>query len=118
MATMNHVALAGNLTRDPEVRQLQSGTTVADIGLAVSDTYRNKSGEKVDSTCFVDITAWGSQAEFCAQHLAKGAPVLVEGKLKFDQWQAKDGSKQSKLRVRADRVQGLAKAAGDCSQAQ
>jgi len=107
MASLNYVVLAGNLTRDPVVRNTPSGTAVADLGLAVSDKYKNKAGELVETTCFVDIVVWGRQAEFCQQYLHKGSPALIEGRLQLDQWESKEGEKRSKLRVRADRVQFL-----------
>jgi len=94
----------GNITRDPECRQTPSGTSVADLRLAVSERYKNRSGEEVESVCYVDIVVWGRQAETCEQYLSKGAPILVEGRLQLDEWE-KDGQKRSKLRVRADRVQ-------------
>lgn len=103
----NRVVLMGNLTRDPALRQIASGTQVADMGLASNATYKRADGESVEKTCFVDIVAWGKQAETCSRFLKKGAPVLVEGRLEFDQWQAADGQKRSKLRVRVDRVQFL-----------
>jgi len=102
----------GNLTRDPQVRQIPSGTSVVDLGLAANERYRNKAGDQVETTCFVDIVVWGRQAETCGQYLSKGAPVLVEGRLQYDQWQTDDGQKRSKLRVRADRVRFLGKAKG------
>ena len=107
MANMNHVILAGNLTRDPESRQLPSGTSVADLGLAINESYKNKSGEMVETTCFVDVVVWGRLAETCSQFLRKGSPILLEGKLQLDQWTTQEGEKRSKLRVRADRVQFL-----------
>ncbi|MCA1808550.1 MAG: single-stranded DNA-binding protein [Kiritimatiellia bacterium] len=107
MASLNYVVLIGNLTRDPELRSTPGGVSVVDLGLAVNDTYKNKAGENVETTCFVDVVAWGRQAETCDQYLKKGSPVLVEGRLQFDQWESKDGEKRSKLRVRADRVQFL-----------
>ena len=107
MAYVNRVMLIGNLTRDPEVRHIPSGTAVADLGLAVSERYTNKAGEAVEKTCFVDIVVWDRQAENCAQYLKKGSPVFVEGQLQLDQWESKEGEKRSKLRVRAERVQFL-----------
>lgn len=107
MSTMNRVFLMGNLTRDPEVRYTPSGTAVGDLGLAVNETYKNKAGETVESTVFVDVEVWSRQAETCAEYLYKGSPVLVEGRLKLDQWENQQGEKRSKLRVRADRVQFL-----------
>lgn len=107
MASYNRVILVGNLTRDPEVRYLPSGTAVAEMGLAVSESYRNKAGEQVENTCFVDIVVWSRQAETCGEYLKKGSPVLVEGRLQLDKWKSKEGEARSKLRVRADRVQFL-----------
>lgn len=111
MGAMNRVFLMGNLTRDPEVRKTPTGLSVSDLGLAVSEKYRNKAGETVESVCFVDIVVWGRQAETCGQYLTKGAPFIVEGRLQLDQWQTDKGEKRSKLRVRADRVQFLGRAA-------
>jgi single-strand DNA-binding protein len=97
----------GNLTRDPELKQTPTGRAVADLGLAINDEYRKKDGETVKSTCFVDVVAWGRQAETCHEFLGKGSPVLVEGVLQLDQWENKEGQKRSKIRVRANRVQFL-----------
>ncbi len=107
MSTLNRVFLMGNLTRDPEVRYTPSGTAVGDLGMAVNETYKNKAGENVESTVFVDVEVWARQAETCAEYLYKGSPVFVEGRLKLDQWESPQGEKRSKLRVRADRVQFL-----------
>ena len=107
MASFNRVILMGNLTRDPEVSYLPSGMAVAEMGLAVDDSYKNREGETVERTCFVDVKVWARQAETCAQYLSKGSPVLVEGKLQLDKWQTKEGDNRSKLRVRAERVQFL-----------
>ena len=109
MSSMNHVILMGNLTRDPEMRKLPSGTAVADLSLAVSDNYKDKEGKTVDKTVFVDISAWGRQAETCSEFLKKGSPITVEGKLQLDQWENGNGEKRSKLRVRAHRVQFLSR---------
>lgn len=107
MSYVNRVFLLGNLTRDPELRHTPSGTAVADLGVAVSERYRNKAGEDVETTCFTDVVTWGRQAEACAQYLAKGAPVMVEGRLQLDRWETDAGEKRSRIRVRADRVQFL-----------
>lgn len=112
MASINRVFLMGNLTRDPQVRQIPSGTSVADLGLAVNESYRNKSGEQVESTCFADIVVWGRQAEACGEYLTKGSAVFIEGRLQFDQWESKEGDRRSKLRVRADRVQFMSSRSG------
>lgn len=106
MASMNRVFLVGNLTRDPEVRYLPSGQAVAELRLAVTSKYRTQSGEDKEDTVFADVNVWGRTAENCGQYLSKGAPALVEGRLKLDQWE-KDGKKNSKLYVVADRVQFL-----------
>lgn len=107
MASYNKVILIGNLTKDPEVRYIPSGTAVADLSLAVNESYKNKAGEQVDSTCFVDVIAWARQAEICGEYLSKGSPILVEGRLQLDKWQNKEGETRSKLRVRAERIQFL-----------
>jgi single-strand DNA-binding protein len=96
----NKVILAGNLTRDPEVRFLPKGTAVARIGLAVNRTYTTETGEKKDEATFVDVEAFGRQAELIGQYFKKGRPILIEGRLKLDQWEDKNThQKQSKLRV-------------------
>jgi single-strand DNA-binding protein len=97
----------GNLTRNPEIRYTPSGTAVADLGLAINESFKNKAGETVEQTCFVDVVVWGRQAETSAEFLQKGSPVFVEGRLQLDQWENQQGEKRSKLRVRADRVQFL-----------
>jgi single-strand DNA-binding protein len=107
MASFNKCILLGNLTRDPEMRYTPSGTAVADIGLAVNEQYKNKAGETVDETVFVDVVVWGRQAETANEYLSKGSSVLIEGKLQLDQWENQQGEKRSKMRVRADRVQFL-----------
>jgi single-strand DNA-binding protein len=108
MATLNKVFLAGNLTRDPEVRYTPSGNAVADLNLAINRVY-TVNGEKKEETCFVNVVTWGRQAETCGEYLSKGSPILVEGSLQYDQWQTEGGEKRSRLRVRADRVQFLGK---------
>ena len=107
MASYNRVLLMGNLTRNPEIRYTPSGTAVADLGLAVNESFKNKAGETVERTCFVDVVVWSRQAETAAEYLHKGSPVFVEGRLQLDQWESQEGEKRSKLRVRADRVQFL-----------
>ena len=105
MASYNRVILVGNLTRDPELRYIPSGTAVSDIGLAVND--RIKRGDQwVDEATFVDVTLWGRTAEIANEYLSKGSPVLIEGRLKLDRWE-KDGQKHSKLKVVGDKLQML-----------
>ena len=108
MASLNKVLLIGNLTRDPELRYIPSGTAVAKFGLAVNREYTDRtSGEKKETPCFVDITVWGKQAEICNQYLTKGRPVFIEGRLEFSSWETKEGDKRSKLEVVAERFQFL-----------
>ena len=110
MASYNRVVLVGNMTRDPELRYIPSGTAVCEIGLAVND--RVKRGEQwVDETTFVDVTLWARTAEVANEYLSKGSSVLIEGRLKLDTWE-KDGQKRSKLRVVADKMQMLGGRAG------
>ncbi len=107
MASFNRVVLLGGLTRDPDLRYTPSGTAVADFGLAVNESFKNKEGEAIEQVCYVDINVWSRQAETCSEYLKKGSQVLIEGRLQFDQWENKEGEKRNKLRVRADRVQFL-----------
>ena len=107
MASFNRVILVGNLTRDPELRYISSGTAVTDIGLAVNDRRKNANGEWVEETTFVDVTLWGRTAEVAGEYLTKGSPVLIEGRLKLDTWEGNDGQKQSKLKVVCERMQML-----------
>ena len=106
MATMNRVFLAGNLTRDPEIRYSQAGKAVADLNLAVNRRYKSASGELKEDVCFVNIVAWERQAELAGEYLRKGSAILVEGSLRLDQWES-GGEKGSRLRVVADRIQFL-----------
>jgi single-strand DNA-binding protein len=99
MANFNKVILMGNLTRDPELRYTPSGTAVADFGLAINRRRRNASGERRDETCFVDVTAWGRQAEVVNEYLSKGSPIFLEGRLQLDEWTSSDGQRRSKLKV-------------------
>lgn len=113
MASLNKVFLMGNLTRDPEVRYIPSGTAVADLGIAVNERYKDRdSGEWREKTVFVDVTVWRRQAETCAEYLTKGSTVMIEGRLQLDQWESPEGQKRSKLKVLADRVQFLSAVAG------
>lgn len=112
MVRMNKVMLVGNLTRDPVVRKTATGMAVADMALAVNDSYRGSNGKSEESTCFVDVIVWDKQAEHCGEYLQKGSPVLVEGRLQFDQWKDKEGQARSKLKVNAQRIQFLGKPAG------
>lgn len=102
---LNNVQLAGNLTRDPQVRFLANEKAVADFGIAINRKYRGNDGEMKEETTFVDVETWGRQAELVGQYLVKGRNCLVEGSLKLDQWEDKEtGGKRSKMKVVAMRV--------------
>ncbi len=108
MASFNKIMLMGNLTRDPELRYTPNGAAVSTLGLAVNHKYK-QGDEWKDEVCFVDITVWGKQAENCAEYLAKGRSVFVEGRLKMNTWET-DGQKRTKHEVVANTVQFLSKA--------
>ena len=113
MASFNRVILMGNLTRDVELRYIPSGTAVTEITLAVNDKRKDANGQFVEETTFVDITFWGRTAEICNEYLGKGSGILIEGRLKLDQWDDKQtGQKRSKLRVTGDRMQMLPRGGG------
>ncbi len=106
MASYNRVILMGNLTRDPEMKYLPSGSAVTNFGIAMNERYTDKqTGEQKETPCFVDVEAWGRQAEIVNEYLSKGSPVFIEGALKFESWETEDGTKRSRLRVRAFRIQ-------------
>src|SRR5262245_8782401 len=100
MASFNKVILAGNLTRDPEMRYTPKGTAVVRFGIATNRKWKSETGEMKEEVTFVDIDAFGRQAEVIAQYMKKGRPLLVEGRLKLDEWEDKNThQKVSKLRV-------------------
>jgi len=111
MADLNKVFLAGNLTREPELRHISNGSAVADLRLAINRRYRDQNDKDREEVVYVSVTVWGKTAENCSQYLTKGSPVLVEGRLKLDEWE-KDGQKQSRLGVVAERVQFLSRGSG------
>lgn len=111
MVSMNKVFLGGNLTRDPELRHTPSGMAVSDLRLAVNQVYMDKNNQKQEETTFVDVVAWGKQAETVCQYLKKGSSLLVEGALQFDSWEH-EGQKRSRIRVKAIRVQFLSSPGG------
>ena len=114
MSSFNRVILMGNITRDIELRYTSGGTAVTEIGLAVNDRVK-KNDEWVDETTFVDVTLWGKTAELVNQYLSKGKPILIEGRLKLDQWE-QDGQKRSKLRVVGEKMQFIGGREGGPSQ--
>lgn len=105
MANLNKVLLIGNLTRDPELRYLQSGTAVCDFGIAVNRRFKSAGGEQKEEVLFVDVTAFGKQAETVSEYLQKGRPVFIEGRLKLDQWTGQDGQKRSRMSVVMEQFQ-------------
>jgi single-strand DNA-binding protein len=104
---INRVLLAGNLTRDPQVRFLANEQAVANFGLAVNRRFKGSDGQMKEEVTFIDIEAWGRTGELVGQYLTKGRACFVEGRLKLDSWDDKDGQKRSKLKVVADNVQFL-----------
>src|SRR6478735_12398666 len=113
MASFNKVILVGNLTRDPELRYTPKGMAIAKIGLAVNRVWTNEAGEKKEEVTFVDIDIFGRTAENVSQYMRKGRPILIEGRLRLDQWDDKQtGQKRSKLGVVAETVQFLGSATG------
>ena len=97
MANYNRVILAGNLTRDPQLSYTPSNTAVCEFGMATNRRWRDRDGNTKEEVCFVDLTAYGRQAEVINQYMAKGKPMLVEGHLRFSQWTNKEGQKRSRL---------------------
>ena len=106
---INRVILTGNLTRDPELRNLPSGTAVCSLRLAVNTRRKNnQSGEWEDKANFFDVTVWGAQGENVAQYCAKGRPIAVDGRLEYREWEDKEtGAKRSAVQIIADSVQFL-----------
>jgi single-strand DNA-binding protein len=113
MASFNKVILVGNLTRDPELRYTPKGTAIAKIGLAINRYWTTETGEKKEEVTFVDVDVFGRTAENVGQYMRKGRPMLVEGRLRLDQWDDKQtGQKRSRLGVVAESVQFLGSPAG------
>ena len=104
MANYNRVFLLGNLTADPESRDLPTGGIVTDLRLAVNRTYRNRDGEQTEEVSFIDCTAYGRTAEIARDYLKKGRPVFLEGRLHQDRWETNEGDKRSKLKVVVERL--------------
>ena len=104
---INRVVVSGNLTRDPELRSTPGGTSVCSLRIAVNSRRKDESGQWVDKPNYFDVTVFGAQGENCAQYLAKGRPVAVDGRLNWREWEAKDGSKRQSVDIIADSVQFL-----------
>ncbi len=103
----NKVILVGNLTRDLELRYLQSGTAVGNTGIATNRKFKGSDGEQKQEVMFIDITFFGRTAEIANQYLKKGSKVLVEGRLRLDSWEDQSGAKRSKHSVTVDNMQML-----------
>ncbi len=102
---INRVMLLGNLTQDPDTRYLPSGTAVAKLRVAASRRYKDNKGEQREDTLFINVDVWGRQAETCQEYLRKGSEVLVEGSLRMNTYQTKEGQNRNEILVRADRIQ-------------
>jgi len=114
MPNFNKVILAGNLTRDPELRYLPKGTATARLGLAINRQWRDEAGQTKEEVTFVDVDAWGKQAETICQYLKKGQPILIEGRLKLDSWDDKQtNQKRYQLRVVVEGFQFLGTGGGN-----
>jgi single-strand DNA-binding protein len=107
MASLNKVFLIGNLTSDPELRHTPGGVPVADLTIAINREYSSKDGERKTEVTYIDLVVWSRLAENCTQYLAKGRPIMVEGRLQLDTWENQQGEKRSKLRVVAENIQFL-----------
>jgi single-strand DNA-binding protein len=106
VANINRVVLVGNLTKDPELRHTPSGTPVCKLRIAVNSRQKDgATGEWTDKPNYFDVTVWGNQGESCAQYLAKGRAVGVDGRLDWREWEAQDGSKRQAVEIIADSVQ-------------
>ncbi|NQT46429.1 MAG: single-stranded DNA-binding protein [Candidatus Omnitrophica bacterium] len=111
-SSLNKVFLMGNLTRDPELRYIPSGTAVATFGLAVNRRYTSATGEKKEDVAFLRIVVWGRRAEVCGEYLSKGSPIFVEGRLQSRSWEGNDGVKRSTVEIVADNIQFLGRGKG------
>ncbi len=107
-ANINRVVLVGNLTRDPEMKHLPSGTALCSLRIAVNTRRKDESGQWTDKPNYFDVSVWGNQGESCAQYLSKGRPVAIDGRLEWREWEATDGSgKRQAVEIVADNVQFL-----------
>jgi len=105
---INRVIITGNLTSDPELRSLPSGTSVCKLRVACNTRRKdNSTGEWVDKPNYFDVTVWGAQGENCANYLSKGRPVAIDGRLEWREWQDKEGNKRQSIDIIADSVQFL-----------
>lgn len=106
-SNINRVILTGNLTRDPELRHLPSGTAVCKLRLAVNSRRKDNTGQWIDKPNYFDVTVWGAQGENCANYLSRGRPVAIDGRLDWREWEDKEGNKRQSVEIIADSVQFL-----------
>jgi single-strand DNA-binding protein len=104
---VNRVVITGNLTRDPELREVSGGTSVCKMRVAVNSRRKDETGQWVDKPNYFDVTVWGAQGENCATYLSKGRPVAIDGRLEWREWQGQDGNKRQSVEIIADSVQFL-----------
>ena len=104
MAGVNKVILIGNLGKDPEVRYLENGSVVANITLATTETYKDRNGNRIDSTEWHDLEMWDGLAKIAEQYLSKGKSIYVEGKIKSDTWQDDQGNNRKRIRIRVQNM--------------
>ena len=102
MPSLNKVLLIGNLTRDPDVRMMSNGRPVCNFGLALNRNYKDSEGNRKEEVTFVDVECFGPRAEAVAKFFTQGRSIFVEGRLKLDQWESKEGEKRSAIRVVLD----------------
>ncbi|MEW6189863.1 MAG: single-stranded DNA-binding protein [Actinomycetota bacterium] len=107
MTNLNRVILIGRLTKDPELRFTPNGTSVANFRIAVNRRWTNREGERMDSTDFFNVVVWGRLAELCSEHISKGSPVAVEGRLQTRSWETEEGQRRSTVEIVAENVQFL-----------
>src|ERR671937_3083077 len=104
---INTVVIPGNLTRDPELRSLQSGTSVCKLRVAVNSRRKDANGQWIDKPNYFDVTVWGAQGENCSTYLSKGRPVAIDGRLDWREWETQNGDKRQSVSIIADSVQFL-----------
>lgn len=104
---INRVTITGNLTRDPELKHLDSGTAICRLGVAVNGRRKDNTGQWVDDPNFFDVTVWGAQGENVAKYLGKGSGIAVDGRLDWRSWETDDGGKRSAVQIIAENVQFL-----------
>ena len=102
MASLNKVLLIGNLTRDPDVKMMTNGRAVCNFGIALNRSYKDSDGNRKEETTFVDVECFGPRAEAVGRFFTKGRAIFLEGRLKLDQWESKEGEKRSAIRVVLD----------------